>query len=128
MKVAQVAEIYFAIGEFLELDWIRTQVIIHPTENHWESLSREALRDDLDWQQRQLTSGLISYDSKNKDLKLRLESWGETHNALIERWRHILTDLKSSSTLNYTMFFVAIRELLDLTQTTLQSSSSMELM
>ncbi|KTD50990.1 NAD-glutamate dehydrogenase [Legionella quateirensis] len=126
MKIAQVAEIYFGIGEFLDLSWIRTQVIIHPTENHWESLSREALRDDLDWQQRQLTSGLMSFQSKNNDLKARLESWGDAHVGLIERWRFILTDLKSSTALNYTMFFVAIRELLDLTQTTLQSYAKPE--
>jgi glutamate dehydrogenase len=127
MKIAKVAEIYFGIGEFLDLAWIRTQVIIHPTENHWESLSREALRDDLDWQQRQLTAGIMGYDSKNKDLQARLESWGENHIALIERWHFILNDLKSSSVLNYTMFFVAIRELLDLTQTTLQSYTQAEL-
>lgn len=121
MKVSQVAEVYFGIGEFLDLAWIRKQIIMHPTENHWESLSREALRDDLDWQQRQLTDGLLNYDGENTDLQVRLAAWGASHTALIERWQHILADLKSSSVLNYTMFFVAIRELLDLTQTTLQS-------
>ncbi len=121
MKVSQVAEVYLGIGEFLDLAWIRKQIIMHPTENHWESLSREALRDDLDWQQRQLTDGLLNYNGENIDLPVRLAAWGESHTALIERWHHILSDLKSSSALNYTMFFVAIRELLDLTQTTLQS-------
>lgn len=120
MTVAQVAEIYFGIGEYLDLEWIRKQIIIHPTDNHWESLSREALRDDLDWQQRQLTDGLINFDSENSNLHARLEAWGKSHEALVERWRYILSDLKSSSVLTYTMFFVAIRELLDLTQTTLQ--------
>ncbi|CAM2873545.1 NAD-glutamate dehydrogenase [Legionella worsleiensis] len=123
IDIKQVAEIYFGLSEFLDLSWIRTQVIIHPTENHWESLSREALRDDLDWQQRQLTSGIMSFDTKNKNLGERLESWGMKHADLIERWRFILNDLKSSTALNYTMFFVAIRELLDLTQTALQSYS-----
>ncbi|RUR15894.1 NAD-glutamate dehydrogenase [Legionella sp. km535] len=126
VSIEKVAEIYFGIGEFLDLSWIRTQVIIHPTENHWESLSREALRDDLDWQQRQLTSGIMCFDAKNKDFAARLESWGTVHAALIERWRFILTDLKSSTVLNYTMFFVAIRELLDLTQTTLQAYAKPE--
>lgn len=126
MAVADVAKIYFGIGEYLDLAWIRTQVIIHPTENNWESLSREALRDDLDWQQRQLTVGFIGYQGENKDLKARLESWGETQSILIDRWRFILNDLKASSALNYTMFFVAIRELLDLTQTTLQSYSKVD--
>ncbi|QIN32503.1 NAD-glutamate dehydrogenase [Legionella longbeachae] len=121
MSVAKVAEIYYGVGELLDLAWIRKQIIIHPSENHWESLSREALRDDLDWQQRQLTAGLLNYDSDNPDLEARLTSWGESHRALIQRWRYILADLRASTVLNYTMFFVAIRELLDLTQTTVQS-------
>ena len=122
VKISKVAEIYFGIEEYLDIAWIRTQIIIHTTENNWESLSREALRDDLDWQQRQLTAGIMSYDNKTKNLQARLDSWGELNRELIERWRTIITELKASKMLTYTMYFVAIRELLDLTQTTLQLS------
>jgi glutamate dehydrogenase len=124
LGIPTVAEIYFNIGEFLELAWIRTQIIIHPTENHWEALSREALRDDLDWQQRQLTAGIIQYDPKKHDLFKYFDAWAESHAGLIERWRHVLSNLRSTSALNYTMFFVAIRELLDLTQTTMQTTEN----
>lgn len=121
VNISKVAELYFGIEEYLDINWIRSQIIIHTTENNWESLSREALRDDLDWQQRQLTAGIMGYDSKNKNLCARLDSWGELHRELIERWRFIITDLKAASVLSYTMYFVAARELLDLTQTTLES-------
>ena len=124
INITKVAEAYFNIEEFLDLAWIRTQVIIHTTENHWEALSREALRDDLDWQQRQLTAGILRIDDKNMDLMACLEKWSESHKGLIDRWHHVLTNLRSSSGLNYTMFFVAIRELLDLTQTTMQVSEN----
>ena len=119
LHVAKVAEVYFNIADFLDLSWIRSQVISHLTENHWEALSREALRDDLDWQQRQLTAGIIR-QSKSKDILACLHEWSENHALLIKRWQEMLTNLRASSTLNYTMFFVAIRELLDLTQTTIQ--------
>lgn len=120
IKVTQVAEVYFGIGEFLDLGWIRTQVISHTTENHWESLSREALRDDLDWQQRQLTAGIINLTQKKNDFMKCFANWAHNNVTLIERWRRVLNELRSSQALNYTMFFVAIRELLDLTQTTVQ--------
>jgi glutamate dehydrogenase len=126
VSVREVAEIYFKMGDFLHLTWIRTQVIIHSTENHWEALSREALRDDLDWQQRKLTSGIIKSAKKNKDYEQAFLMWSEHHVGLIERWRHILASLRSSTTLNYTMFFVAIRDLLDLTQTTTQASEKLK--
>lgn len=122
IDVVRVAELYFMIGEHLDLVWIRSQVIAHPTENNWESLSREALRDDLDWQQRQLTGGIICLNQKKKDFVEVFASWTQQHEALITRWHQILKDLRSSTNLNYTMFFVAVRELLDLTQTTIQSS------
>jgi glutamate dehydrogenase len=120
IKVTKVAQVYFALGEYLDLNWIRTKVIVHSTENHWELLSREALRDDLDWQQRQLTAGIIRIDMEEKDLMDQFNQWFEMHKNLIDRWHNILAELKSAQTMNYTMFFVAIRELLDLTQTTIQ--------
>lgn len=126
ISIAKVAEIYFGVGGFLDLTWIRTQVIVHSVENQWESLSREALRDDLDWQQRQLTDGLIRINDKHKELQERIEMWAETHKILIDRWHSILTQLKSGAAPNYIMLFVAIRELLDLTQTTLQAHTHKE--
>ena len=122
IKISKAAETYFYIEEFLDLAWIRTQIIIHPTENHWEGLSREALRDDLDWQQRQLTAGIINFDTKHDTLVESVDSWAELHRTLIDRWRQVLANLQSGGALNYTMFFVAIRELLDLTQTAIQVS------
>lgn len=123
IKISKAAEVYFSIGELLDLAWIRAQIISHTTDNHWEALSREALRDDLDWQQRQLTAGIIRFDKK-KDFAVCFKSWSTSHAMLIDRWRHVLTNLRSSNALNYTMFFVAIRELLDLTQTTMQVSEN----
>jgi glutamate dehydrogenase len=111
--VAVIAKLYFGIGEFLHLNWIRHHVIVHPSDNQWEALSREALRDDLDWQQRQLTAGIVSQNIK---------VWSTQHAELVTRWNEMLANLRSATALNYSMFFVAIRELADLTQTTLQVS------
>ena len=120
ISVSLAARSYFEIGEFLDLAWIRTQIITHASDNHWEALSREGLRDDLDLQQRQLTSSILCFGENKLDVMACLNRWSDSHSALIDRWKHVLTNLRSSSALNYTMFFVAIRELLDLTQTTMQ--------
>ena len=122
VDVSIAAHAYFCIGERLDLAWIRTQIITHASENHWEALSREGLRDDLDWQQRQLTISIMCLKDSKQNFLHCMDAWSEQHVALIERWKHVLTNLRSSSALNYTMFFVAIRELLDLTQTTMQVS------
>ncbi len=126
VNVSEVAKVYFAIGQFLDLNWIRTKIIVHPTENHWETLSREALRDDLDWQQRLLTDGVVRIPEDQMLLNERFVTWSNKHEQLITRWRSVLANLRSTPVLNYTMFFVAVRELLDLTQTTMQESKNSE--
>ena len=114
------ARAYFQLGEFLELGWIRNQIIVHKTENHWESLSRESLRDDFDWHQRQLALSILLTKSDSEDFGVYIKHWSEINENKIARWNSILTNLKASSVLSFTMYFVVIRELLALTQSHLQ--------
>ena len=111
VSIEKVGKLYFELGERLDLTWVRAQLVEHPTENHWEALSREALRDDIDWQQRKLTEALLN---------VNVNDWEAKYIELITRWRKMIGSLRSSNVLSYTMFFVAIRDLLDLTETTLQ--------
>lgn len=124
IPVAKVAEVYYSIGSLLELGWIRSLIISQPTSSHWEVLSREALRDDLDWQQRKLTAAIIKISKDKKNFKQGLDHWSKAQVSLIDRWRNMLANLRSSPSITYTFFFAAIRELLDLTQTTLQMISN----
>jgi glutamate dehydrogenase len=119
IDVALASSAYFAVGEFLDLGWLRLQIIAHLTENHWEALSREALQDDLDWQQRQFTLGIFTAYPVDGDVSESLAKWKKNHHLLFERWNQMLADLRSGAVLTYTMFFVIIRELLVLTQTTI---------
>jgi glutamate dehydrogenase len=120
IPVKRVGQLYFDLGDFLALAWVRTHLIEHPTETHWEALTREALRDDLDCQQRKLVAAILKLEERAGKKQGGLEMWATAHEALIARWHQIISELRSSSVLNYTMFFVAIRELLDLTETTVQ--------
>lgn len=111
----QFAKVYYEIGDKLDITWIRSQVIAYPTETHWEALSREAIRDDLDSGQRYLTESLIKCQVNNLKVDC-VESWFDNHKEGVARWNAVVTGLKSSQILNYTMFFVAVRQLMDLTQ------------
>lgn len=120
IEITQITDAYFAMGELLDLNWIRTKIILMTVENHWEALSRESLRDDLDWQQRKLTVAVLCLQNEHGK-GFNIDVWKKNHQNLILRWQSILADLRAVQTLNFTMYFVAIRELLDLTQTTVQS-------
>lgn len=122
VEIEDYAKVYFSIAHSLELNWIRTKVIMHGTENHWEALSREAIRDEIDYQQRHLAAGILRGREKGQSLETVLKVWSKQYEKLISRWTHMLADLRAAPSLNYTMYFVAIRELLDLTQTTVQAT------
>ncbi len=122
LNIERFMKIYFAVGEHLNLSWMRGQVISHSVGSYWEGLSREALRDDMDWQQRQLSIGIYQFSEQFDDVDEQLAAWSDKYQLLINRWQEILSDIRAAESVNFTMFFVAIRELLDLTQTCLQNN------
>jgi glutamate dehydrogenase len=109
----KVAVIYFSLGENLELDWLRTLILMHPVENHWDALARAALRDDLDWQQKNLTLNVLKMPAEDSTLTL-LSEWSLKNQMLLDRWQNMLSDLRRSQNPNFIIFFVAVRELMDL--------------
>ena len=42
-----MAEVYFALDEYLKLDWLRGRILDLPRDDRWQSLARAALREDL---------------------------------------------------------------------------------
>ena len=113
--VQQVAKLYFKLGEFLSLDWFMAQIVALNPENRWQDLARESYVDDLEGQRRRLTANLMS-DLVGDDLELLVEGWQQQQAPLIERWKFMIKDLRHGPTPDFAMISVALRELLDLVQ------------
>ncbi|WP_221799550.1 NAD-glutamate dehydrogenase [Oceanobacter mangrovi] len=116
LPLAEVAATYFEVGEQLSLSWVGQQINTLPTNSHWEALARETLRDDLDWQQRALTIGVLNNQSDGESTSDAVERWKTEQNHMVERWMSMLAELKSADTVEFAMIAVALRELLDLAQ------------
>jgi glutamate dehydrogenase len=116
-----VAKVYFRLGEVLELDWFAKQIADLHIENHWQALARESFRDDLEWQQRSLTVGVLKHISGVNGTEEALKLWLESQAAMVERWRLMLVDLHNAQTQDFAMYSVAVRELLDLAQSSSHS-------
>lgn len=110
MSIAVTAEAFYGIGQFLDLGWLREQIIIHPTENNWEALSREALRDDFDLQQRQVALSIFKSKPQEVDFTTYLQVWAARNQSQLARWVDMMSALKTTEKLTFTMFFVAVRE------------------
>ena len=114
--VARVAAVYFAVGNALDLSWYLQQITSLSVESNWQALAREAFRDDLDWQQRAITVSVLQMSEAPQAVEERLALWLEQHRVAVERWQAMLSELRAATTVDYAMYAVANRELVDLAQ------------
>uniref|UniRef100_UPI003D12121D NAD-glutamate dehydrogenase domain-containing protein n=1 Tax=Shewanella sp. TaxID=50422 RepID=UPI003D12121D len=109
--VALVAETYYKLGARIDLHWFLEQISAQPVANHWQALARAAFREELDWQQRSLSSAVLRTCTSVCDADAIIEQWVESNQGLLERWFHMLADFKTSQTHEFAKFSVALREL-----------------
>src|SRR3989338_5826997 len=121
-----VASMYFILGNLLELGWFRSLINDYPVETHWDALAREAIRDELDIQQRQLSVAVLTNVEKAKSIQVQINQWLEKYKTLVGRWCHTLSEVRTMPTISYVVLSVALRELADLTQATKQVANSSE--
>jgi len=121
-SLEMVANIYYVLGNRLDLTWFGQQINSLTPLTHWQALAREAFREDLDWQQRALTVGLLKFKSSPKDIEKRVDEWMVQHEDLVVRWKQMLTEFKATEDAEFSMYSVALRELLDLAQSTVHAS------
>ncbi|WOH37995.1 NAD-glutamate dehydrogenase [Thalassotalea fonticola] len=111
-QIDLVAQLYFHIGVRLDLHWFLNQITAQPVENHWQALARASFREELDWQQRALTSVILRESPDSKDIEQMFDTWMEKSSQPIERWQQILADFRTTKTHEFAKFSVALRELM----------------
>ncbi|CAA0098921.1 NAD-specific glutamate dehydrogenase [Halioglobus japonicus] len=117
-QLMEVAKVYFAIGEELQLDWFAGQILFAKIDTEWQAMARDSYLEDLEWQQRTLATGALRYLEEDGNLLHCLQHWEAQEERLLSRWRQMLTELQAASAPDFAMLAVANRELLDLAQST----------
>ncbi|WP_101760420.1 NAD-glutamate dehydrogenase [Oceanicoccus sp. KOV_DT_Chl] len=115
-STGKVAELFFGLSERLELDWFAQLIAELKIDNFWQAMARESYRDDLEWQLRNLTEGAMRHMEADGNVEACINRWMQQQHLLVERWRAMLAELHASETHEFAMFSVAIRELLDMAQ------------
>ena len=116
ISVEEAASVYFALGESLDLHWLRDQVAALPRDNRWQALSRAALRDDLYAQLSALTLDTLRLDAGEATSAERVEAWLAQNGIPVARCRQILADLAAAGRTDFTMLSVAMGEIRTLRQ------------
>ncbi len=110
----RTAEVYFAAGERVNMVWFRDQINHDSREGRWNALARLTLRDELDTAQRALTVAILKSGTNSLPTATLIQNWMENNKDALKRWDQLLSMLHSSTNIEYSMFFIAVRELLSL--------------
>jgi glutamate dehydrogenase len=115
-----VARLAFKLGEDLSLDWFMSKIVGLQPQNRWQDLARESYVDDLESQRRQLTTCLLE-GHESEDIEQLFENWQVQQSQLIARWKSMVVELRRAAP-DFAMVSVALRELLDLVQSSVDAS------
>jgi glutamate dehydrogenase len=104
--VAEVARLHFALAGELDFPWLRAQIGMLAADNHWQTLAKAALRDDLSGVLRALSADAMGSD---------IATWKSRNAVLYAHFKQILAELRAAETPDLAMLSVAMRELRNLT-------------
>ncbi len=111
-ELALTAEIYFKLGDRLDLHWFLEQITHQPVTNHWQALARASYREELDWQQRALAQVVVHSSNGNGNAEDIVSAWLAANDNVLARWRHMLAEFKTTKSHEFAKFSVALRELM----------------
>jgi glutamate dehydrogenase len=106
LDVERVARVHFTLSGELGFPWLRESIGMLPADDHWQTLAKAALRDDLSGMLRALTADAL----RSADVS----SWKQRNAVPHERFRQVLADLRAAGSPDLAMLSVAMRELRNL--------------
>ncbi len=110
------AGVYFELGEYLDIQWLREQIGCIDVSNHWHALAKSALRSDLHYQQRHLCAEVINTIEKQKTAAAMVRKWSAQSAEQLENYTRRLTEIKSAGNADYAMLSLAVNEVHKLLQ------------
>src|SRR5438309_5072187 len=112
--IEPVARLHFALAGELDFPWLRSHIGMLSADNHWQTLAKAALRDDLASMLRALSADALRASASPCDPAARTTAWKARNSVAHARFRQALTDLRSSESPDLAMLSVAMRELRNL--------------
>jgi len=120
-KPQRVSEVYYEIGNRLELPWLIGQITALKVRDSWQAQARDTFRDDVDRQQLALTVSVMRMEGGAREAGERVDQWLELHAGMHSRWCKLLEQVGSGGQGGFPLFAVAVRELVDLAESSQES-------
>jgi glutamate dehydrogenase len=112
--IAEVASVFYALGEALDLEWLRDQIEALPVDGHWHAQARGSLLDELNTQHRALALQVLSVAGSLKGADA-VRAWLDRDDATLKYTRTMLAEILTQNA-DYPIASVAVRRLAQLAQ------------
>ncbi|MET0764618.1 MAG: NAD-glutamate dehydrogenase [Blastococcus sp.] len=107
---AEVAGVYFALGQQLQLNWLRERILRLPRDDRWQALARAALRDDLYAVRASLTSDVLQVGDAAQGSDELIQRWSDHNQPAVSRCLAVLRDVAADDRADLATLSVALRE------------------
>jgi glutamate dehydrogenase len=114
-QVEMVGQIYFAVGDRLGINWLRSAAGEIVSSNHWQKQAVAALVDDLFAQQSAITRRILEDEDARKADGDTVEAWANGRRRAIDRLGGLVSELQSQPAIDLAMLAVGARALRALT-------------
>ncbi len=112
--IEKVAQVFYELGEALDLEWLRDQIEALPVEGHWHAQARGSLLDELNHQHRALAMQVLALASDRTDVSA-VQAWLQRDNPTLQYTRSMLAEILTQNA-DYPIASVAVRRLAQLAQ------------
>ncbi|HET8940702.1 MAG TPA: NAD-glutamate dehydrogenase [Rudaea sp.] len=113
LPIERTAEVYFALGESLNLSWLMGKIEELPVESRWHAHARGSLRDELYSQHRALTAQVIEQAGKGRGAEL-VDAWINRDDPALQFTLNMFADMRTQLVTDYPIVSVAVRRLAQL--------------
>ncbi|GAB5387578.1 MAG: NAD-glutamate dehydrogenase [Alphaproteobacteria bacterium] len=113
-EVADVASLYFRLGDKFKFQWLRDQAQGMELDDHWGQQALEAQVSELFSHQSDLTRKVLRSCPKELKSSNAMDWWVDARQHKVTRALALLTELKAQPTLTLPMITVASRQLRDM--------------
>ena len=107
-SVDETAEVYFDLGERLQLTRLRDRITALPRDDRWNTMARAALRDDLYAAHAAITRDVLHVTGPGRPEE-RLADWVQRNESAAQRAAQTLTEIWESDRFTVAMLSVAVR-------------------
>jgi glutamate dehydrogenase len=109
VPAAEVAGVYFAVSERIEVDRMLTRITGLPRDDRWSALARSALRYDLYAALAGLTQNVLAASSSTAPPAERIAAWEQQNAEGVARAQATLEEIVSLDTFDLATLSVALR-------------------